>query len=137
MGRTKPLHVTPSDRKALLAVLGRPSSPAGFAVRARIVLLSSDGVSGAEIARRLGVTNEHVCRVRKRFIEAGVEGLADRTRPGRRDHAVPREVVERVVQLALSPPPPGRTRWTRRLLAREVGLAGVTVSKILRDNELK
>src|SRR6185436_2810907 len=52
-------------------------------------------------------------------------------------HAVPPETVERIVQMALSPPPAGRSRWTTRLLAREVHLTSSTVAKVLRANGLK
>lgn len=137
MGRTKPLHLSPKDRKTLESVLSRPSSPAGLARRARVVLLSADGVSGVEISTRVGLTQEQVSRIRRRFVESGVEGLADRKKAGRKDHAVPQATIERIVQLAMSPPPAGRTRWTTRLLAREVGHTSGTVSKILQANGLK
>jgi hypothetical protein len=64
MGPTKPTELTPKQRKSLKAVLARPTSPAGFARRAQVISLSADGISGAEIARRLGLSAEHVCRVR-------------------------------------------------------------------------
>src|SRR4029453_12861743 len=56
---------------------------------------------------------------------------------GRTDHAVPAATVERVVELAMSPPPAGRSRWTTRLLAKEVGLTSGCVSDLLRRNGLK
>lgn len=45
--------------------------------------------------------------------------------------------VERIVQLALSPPPAGRSRWTTRLLAAAVGHTSGCVSDILRAQSLK
>ena len=63
--------------------------------------------------------------------------MAERNRGGRKDHAVPAEVVERIVQTTLSPPRPGRTRWTMRLQGRKFGLTNWTISKILRANELE
>jgi len=61
------------------------------------------------------------------------------TRPkaGRKDHAVPAIVEERVVHLAMSPPPAGCSRWTTRLLAKEVSLTSGCVSDLLRRNGLK
>lgn len=97
--------------------MNRPSAPAGHVRRARVILLSGEGVSGADIARRVAVSQEHVSRIRRRFAEGGVDGLADQAKAGRKDHAVPAEVVERIVQMALSPLPAGRSRWTSRLLA--------------------
>ena len=42
-----------------------------------------------------------------------------------------------VVQLALSPPPAGRSRWTTRLLGREVWLTSGCVSDLLRAQGMK
>lgn len=121
----------------LEALIARPSAPAGVVRRARVILLSATGTSGAEIAARLDLSPEAVSRIRRRFKEAGVEGLADRPKAGRRDHAVPAETVERIVQLALSPPPAGRSRWTTRLLGAEVGRTSGCVSDVLRAHGLK
>src|SRR5262249_48227451 len=58
-------------------------------------------------------------------------------RGGGRDQAVPAATGERVVELAMSPPPAGRSRWTTRLLAKEVGLTSGCVSDLLRRHGLK
>jgi transposase len=78
-----------------------------------------------------------VSRIRRRFCDTGVAGLATRPKAGRKDHAVPAATVERLVELAMSPPPAGRSRWTTRLLAQEVGLTSGCVSDVLRRNGLK
>jgi transposase len=137
MGRTKPLKVTPAQRGQLETIIARRTVRAGHARRARVVLLSADGVAGVEIATRVGLTAEQVCRIRRRFIDGGVEGLADQPKAGRKDHAISPELVERIVNTALSPPPAGRARWTTRLLARDIGVVSSTVSKVLRANGLK
>jgi transposase len=105
--------------------------------RARVILLSAAGSSGVEIADRLDLSREAVSRIRRRFVDAGVDGLFDRPKPGRRDHAVPSETIEQIVQLALSPPPAGRSRWTTRLLAEAVGRTSGCVSDVLRAQGLK
>jgi transposase len=66
-----------------------------------------------------------------------VEGLFERPKAGRKDHAVPADTVERIVQLAMSPPPPGRSRWTTRLLGKKCGLTSGCVSDVLRSKGLK
>jgi transposase len=81
-----------------------------------VILLSADGVTGPEIARRLDVTPEAVSRIRRRFEEGGVVGLPEQPRSGHKDSKTPPDKVERIVQLALSPPSPGRSRWTTPLL---------------------
>jgi transposase len=137
MERSKELKLSAADRKTLEKLIARPSAPAGHVRRARVVLLSAQGVKGKEIAMMVGISPEYVSRIRKRFQGSGVDGLAERKRGGRTDHAVPAETIERIVQTTLSPPPAGRTRWTTRLLGRKFGLTSWTISKILRANELK
>jgi transposase len=83
------LKLSAADRKTLEKLIARPSAPAGHVRRARVVLLSADGVKGKEIAKRVGITAEYVSRIRKRFEANGVDGLAERKRAGRKDHAVP------------------------------------------------
>ena len=131
------LKLSAADRKSLEKLIARPSAPAGHVRRARVVLLSADGVKGKDIAKMVGITPEYVSRIRKRFQAGGVDGLVERKRAGRTDHAVPAETIERIVQTALSPPPAGRSRWTTRLLGKKFKLTSWTVSKILRANELK
>lgn len=131
------ISLTPSQRRELEAIVAKPTARAGHVRRVRIILLSADGVAGAEIAVRVGISVEQVSRIRRRFVEGGVVGLADQPKAGRKDHAVKPEVVERIVQMALSPPPAGRIRWTTRLIAKEVGLTSVTISKVLRANDMK
>jgi transposase len=137
MERRTSLKLTAADRRTLEKLIARPSAPAGHVRRARVVLLSADGVQGKEIAKRVGITPEYVSPIRKRFESSGVDGLAERKRAGRKDHAVPAETIERIIQTALSPPPAGRARWTTRLLGRKFKLTSWTISKILRANELK
>lgn len=133
----KVLKLTLAQQRDLRSILARPKAPAGLVRRARVVLMSAEGISGAEIARRLDLTPEAVSRIRSRFRNAGPEGLADRPRSGRKDHAVPEATIEQIVQLAMSPPPAGRSRWTTRLLAKRVGLTSGCVSDVLRSKHLK
>jgi transposase len=125
------------QRQELEAIVARPSEQAGLVRRARVVLVSERGMPGEEIALRLDVSTVSVSKVRSRFQAEGVAGLTQRPRAGRKDHAVPAATVERVIQLAMSPPPAGRSRWTTRLLAKEVGHTSGCVSDILRKNGLK
>jgi len=134
------LHViraTRTQRKKLEALVARASAPAGVVRRARVILLSAAGVGGVDIAARLDLSPEAVSRIRRRFAQEGVDGLSDQPKAGRRDHAVPADTVETLVQLALSPPPAGRSRWTTRLLADAVGRTSGCVSDILRAHGVK
>src|SRR5208283_1272724 len=136
MGQVIKIKLSVAEREELEALVGRPTEEAGLVRRARVILLSDRGVSGRQIALRLDLSPEHVSKVRTWFRCDGIGGLR-RPRSGRKDHAVPAETVERIVQLAMSPPPAGRSRWTTRLLAKQVRLSPGCVSDVLRRNGLK
>jgi transposase len=131
------IKLTGKQRQALDQIVNLASNPAGVVRRARVVLLSAAGHPASAIAERLDLSGEAVSRIRRRFLEGGVPALATRPKAGRKDHAVPAVVEERVVHLAMSPPPAGRSRWTTRLLAKEVSLTSGCVSDLLRRNGLK
>jgi transposase len=52
-------------------------------IRAKVVLLAAEGVSGSEIARRLDCTDKTAAKWRGRFAAEGIAGLDERPRPGR------------------------------------------------------
>ena len=131
------VRVTRRQQDQLHALIARPSAPAGVVRRARVILLSAAGVSGVDIAAQLALSPESVSRIRRRFAATGVDGLRDQPKAGRRDHAVPADTVDRIVHLALSPPPAGRSRWTTRLLAKAVGRTSGCVSDLLRAHGVK
>ena len=86
-------------------------------------------MAGREIALRLDLTPEHVSVIRARFRAEGVAGLFERPKAGRKDHAVSAATEARLVEMAMSPPRAGRTRWTTRLLGKQMGLSANCVSK--------
>jgi transposase len=131
------MKIGSKQRRELEEIVARPSAPAGLVRRARVILLSAEGVSGREIAVRLDLSPEQVSRVRARFRAEGVDGLAARPKAGRQDHAVPPATIDRIIQLSMSPPPAGRSRWTTRLLAKKEGLTSGCISDLLRANGLK
>ena len=137
MPRAYKITTTRSQHRKLEALAGRARAPAGLVRRARVILMSAAGMSSVDIAVGVELSREAIGRIRRRFVQEGVEGLADRPKAGRKDHAVAAATVERVVQLALSPPPAGRSRWTTRLLGREVGLTSGCVSDLLRAQGMK
>ena len=137
MGRFIEIKLTDKQREELRSIVRRPSEAAGLVRRARVILLSDERVAGREIARRLDLSPEAVSVIRARFRAGGVAGLAERPKAGRKDHAVSAEMEARLVERAMSPPPAGRSRWTTRLLAKQVGLTSGCVSDVLRRNGLK
>lgn len=113
-----------------------PSTPSGLGRRARAVLLMAQDVAGTEIARMTGYTPVQISRIRRRFAEEGIAGLADKPRSGR-----PATVSEakgaRVVALALKQPPAGLSHWTTREMAQRTGVSHTTVHRIWQAHALK
>ncbi|WP_166882668.1 helix-turn-helix domain-containing protein [Massilia mucilaginosa] len=75
--------LTESEREQLTELLSKGKHAARKLTRARILLLSHEGRTNAEIVDALGVGSATVDRVRKHCAEEGVEAaLVDRPRPG-------------------------------------------------------
>ena len=85
MPSQSPFRIDPTkDEHAILEKrAGAHTAPYWEVVRAKIVLLASEGTSNKEIAKRLYTTPQTVCKRRKRFYEEGLNGLEDRPRSGR------------------------------------------------------
>lgn len=134
--RTRPVHLSAADRKKLENLQRAPSTPAGLSRRARAVLLMHEQVPGVEIARLTGYSAVQVSRIRKRFLETGMEGLADQPRSGR-----PPQMTEsksaRIVALTLKKPPKGLSQWSTRELADRVGVSHMTVHRIWQAHALQ
>ena len=134
--RVRPIVVSDADRQALDRLCRASSTPAGLSRRARAVLLMSEGRSGVEIATRTSYTVVQVSRLRRRFAETGVAGLADRPRSGRPPTVSDRKRAQ-VVALTLKPPGAGLTHWTTRELARRTGVSHSTVHRLWRAHALQ
>ena len=134
--RLRPIVVTEADRVELERLQRTPSTPAGLSRRARAVLLMANGVSGVEIAERIGYGAVQISRIRRRFAEMGVAGLAERPKPGRPPTVSARKRAQ-IVALTLRSPGAGRTHWTSRDLARETGVSHSTVHRIWQAHALQ
>src|SRR5262245_57890965 len=69
------VDVKAADRRRLAAIVANRNSPEKHVWRARIVLLTADGLGTAEIMRRTGKSKSVVWRWQERFMQAGVDGL--------------------------------------------------------------
>ncbi|GAA5032766.1 hypothetical protein GCM10023335_75590 [Streptomyces siamensis] len=116
-----------AERLTLESWAKRRSTTQGLAVRARIVLACANGWNNTVVAARLGVGT--VRRWRTRFLARRLDGLADEPRPG-----VPRTItdaqVEEVVTRTLEQTPQGGTHWSKRELAKVVGISPASVLRI-------
>jgi transposase len=109
--------LTTEERDALLALTKRGRIAARKVNRAHILLQADAGVTDQTIAQALHAGLATVERVRKRFIEQGLEAaLTERPRPGGKRRLDGRTEAF-LVALACSIPPDERKCWTMQLLA--------------------
>ena len=123
-------------QRAELTRLVRASSSSQRDVqRARIILARADGLSQQQTADTVGVRRTVVSLWTRRFARSGIAGLADAAGRGR-----PRTIKESVrnrVLVECVRPPPGRTRWTTRTMAKHAGVSPATVQRLWQANEIK
>jgi len=98
-----------------------------------------------EISRALNIGMRKIDRVKKRFVEEGIDAALNR-RKGSRIYAkkADGDFEAHLAALSCSEPPEGFARWSLRLLADKVveldyikGISHETVRRILKKNEIK
>jgi hypothetical protein len=72
-----------SERSALEKVSQKYTSPYYFVVRAKAILMASQGLDNETIGGKLSLPRQIVSKWRKRFFDERIEGLEDQSRPGR------------------------------------------------------
>lgn len=112
------------ERGLLRGLISAGKASALKLTRARILLKADASRAGPawsdeRIAEALDVGLSTVSRVRQRFVERGLEAALER-KPQERPSRLPLldgRAEAKLVALACSAPPEGRTAWTLRLLA--------------------
>jgi len=131
-----PLILSKPEQVQLAEWTRRPKTAQALALRARIVLLSAEGRSNTEIARRLHTSLATAGKWRQRFLDRRLDGLLDEPRPG-----TPRKLsdaeVERVLARTLETQPQGATHWSTRALAQVTGLSQSSISRTWRAFSLQ
>jgi len=86
MPRKSPFYVSlmPEERQALESMARKYTSPYCDVIRAKIILLASDGFSNDLIASRLDTPRQIVSKWRKRFCLMRLPGLEAQPRGGRK-----------------------------------------------------
>src|ERR1700677_3433300 len=131
------VRLGPGDRDRLEAVIGSGNSPQKHVWRARIVLLSADGVGTMEIRRQTGKGKPTIWRWQARFMAEGVDGLLhEATRPAGKP-ALAAAMIERVVEMTLGEAAGETTHWTGRAMAKAVGISHRSVQRIWAAHGLK
>jgi transposase len=117
------VRLEPQERQTLLDLVRTGRRSAAVLTHARILLQADAGDRGpsrddAAVAAATEASVSTVYRVRQAFVEHGVDAALHRKRPtGRQYRKLDGAQEARLVAVACSKPPAGRSRWTLRLLA--------------------
>jgi len=124
--------LTEEERAYLRRMLSAGTERARKLTRARILLKADEGWTDEDIHRALDVSTSTIGRVRRRFVEEGLEAALNRRPPRRQyERKLDGKAEAYLIALACSPPPKGRKRWSLRLLAeRLVTLEQVDIDSI-------
>ena len=118
--------LTTDEREHLMELISKGKAAARKLAHARILLACDEtdgrrGASDTEVAQAVHIGRSTVERVRKAFVEEGLERALNAKRPRQtRPPAFDGESEARLIALACSSPPEGRAKWTLRLLAERL-----------------
>ena len=123
--------LTDAERQTLQQLV-KKGNTAGYRIRHALILLALDEIpanahwSDERIGAAYGCRQRAVGELRKRFVEEGFEAALER----KKRETPPRikidgEAEAKIIALACSAPPPGRSRWTLKLLAGKVVELGI------------
>jgi transposase len=132
------IGLTRKDRSGLEAIVSDGNMAQKIVKRARVVLLTAEGMGVMAIMRETKLSKTSVWRWQDRFVEAGVAGLLkDKSKkPGKQPIA--EEIRRKVLETAVRRRPAHATHWSVRMLAAEIGgISHTSVQRILREHGLR
>ena len=136
-GRPLPkLILSDEELEELLRFTKRARVNRSLAFRAKLVLACAEGASNTEVALLHRTTNHTVGKWRRRFVEDRLDALFDEPRIGA-PRTISDDVVEAVVVKTLETKPKGRTHWSTRSMAANVGMSHATIDRVWRTFGLK
>jgi transposase len=115
--------LTETERTYLKQLIAAGTESARKLTHARILLKADQGPDGPgwideAISEAVEVSQPTVSRVRKQYVQEGLEAALNRRPPTREDvRKLDGEQEAKLIALACSKPPKGEVRWTLRLLA--------------------
>ena len=124
------VHLAPEERQQLQELISTGTAAARTLAHARILLKADEAAAGpawknAAIAAALEISELTVTRVRKRYVEVGLEAALHRKeQTQRKARRLDGAQEAHLIALACSEAPDGRERWTLRLLAHRLVALG-------------
>jgi transposase len=119
MSKKKNVWLTGKERRELLSIIKTGKHKAREILSAHVLLKSSQGWPDEQISEAFDVSSKTVQRIRERYLQLGLPtALQEQKRTGQ-PHKLTLEQEAQLIALVCSQPPPGRCRWTVRLLTAE------------------
>ncbi|MGH6718213.1 MAG: IS630 family transposase [Alphaproteobacteria bacterium] len=133
------LYVGPSDRTTLERLIADGKTPQKIVKRARIALLSGQGLGTTAIQRGARVSKPTVWRWQAAYMAGGVERLLKDKGKGRSAGKKPisDDMRLRIVTRTAKEKPANATHWSARMLAKELGVGHTTVQRVWKEHGLK
>jgi DNA-binding transcriptional ArsR family regulator len=126
MKKKYPVILSDTERAELKSLIAAGTAPARKLTHARILLKADQSPEGSgwvddAVAEAVEVSQPTVSRVRKQYVEEGLEAALNRRPPNREYYRkLDGKQEARLVALACSEPPEGQARWSLRLLAEKM-----------------
>ena len=136
MHQAIPIVLTVEEGATLATWSRSRTMPARLVVRAKIVLLASEGADNSHIARELGINRLTVKLWRSRFASQRLAGIEqDRSGRGRKAHKR-KHWSRTIVEVTLHTKPKNATHWSVRTLADYLGIEKSMVHRVWQAHEL-
>lgn len=125
MAKKYRVTLSAAERDELTALIRKGKAAARKLAHARVLLQVDESASGSgttdeQTAQALNLSTRTVERVRERFVEQGLAAaLLPKPSTRRYERAFDGAQEARLIALACSAPPEGKSRWTLRLLAEQ------------------
>jgi transposase len=122
------INLSDEERQSLTDLTRKGELKARKFKRAMILLKADEGFSDPQIVAALNVSRPCVERLRKRFVEGGLErSLNEDPRPGQKRKLDGRAEAQ-LIATACTAAPDGHEHWTMRLLAGKLVELGIVES---------
>ncbi len=142
------VELTSEERKQLQQLVKKGKVP-GYKIRHAQMLLKADqgnkgpGWPDVQVAEVFAAHVTTVERLRKRFVEQGLEAAMERNKRNNYARKLDGDAEAHLIAMACSDPPTGRSEWSLRLLADRLvelsvvdSISYMTVSRTLKKTNL-
>jgi transposase len=132
-----PIILTDKERQELQQMTQSRILPAGDVMKARMILLLSDGISYRKIQNTLDTTAPTISRWRERFVQHRIAGLIEERHPGQKPSVRTPRLQARILTAIKDGPTDGSTQWSCRKLASRFKVSKDTVQRILSQADVR